>query len=105
MSTGKVKWFSDQKGFGFITPDEGGKDLFCHHSEIQADGFRSLAEGDAVEYEPIQDAKGPKATKVRCLNKERGFFALSRAPEITVRGFLCAPSCLHFEMVGTCPKV
>ena len=65
MAKGKVKWFNDQKGFGFITPDAGGKDLFCHHSEIQADGFRSLAEGQAVEYEPIQDAKGPKATKVR----------------------------------------
>src|ERR1035437_7494436 len=65
MSTGKVKWFNDQKGFGFITPDEGGKDLFCHHSEIQADGYRSLSEGQAVEYEAIQDTKGPKATKVR----------------------------------------
>ena len=65
MSTGKVKWFNDQKGFGFITPDEGGKDLFCHHSEIQAEGFRSLSEGQAVEYEAVQDAKGPKATKVR----------------------------------------
>ena len=65
MATGKVKWFNDQKGFGFITPDAGGKDLFCHHSEIQADGFRSLAEGQAVEYEPIEDKKGPKATKVR----------------------------------------
>jgi len=53
MSTGKVKWFNDQKGFGFITPDEGGKDLFCHHSEIQADGYRSLSEGQAVEYEAI----------------------------------------------------
>ena len=65
MATGKVKWFNDQKGFGFITPDEGGKDLFCHHSEIQAEGFRSLAEGQAVEYEAIQDTKGPKATKVK----------------------------------------
>ena len=62
--TGKVKWFNDQKGFGFITPDEGGKDLFVHHSEIQADGFRTLKEGQAVEYESVQDTKGPKATKV-----------------------------------------
>lgn len=68
MARGKVKWFNDQKGFGFITPDEGGKDLFCHHSEIQADGFRSLAEGQVVEFEAIQDAKGPKATKVRPVN-------------------------------------
>ena len=65
MATGKVKWFNDTKGFGFITPDEGGKDLFCHHSEIQAEGYRSLAEGQAVEYEAMQDTKGPKATKVR----------------------------------------
>ena len=65
MATGKVKWFNDQKGFGFITPDEGGKDLFVHHSEIQAEGFRTLQEGQAVEYEAVQDTKGPKATKVR----------------------------------------
>ena len=65
MATGKVKWFNDQKGFGFITPDEGGKDLFVHHSEIQMDGFRTLAEGQPVEYDAVQDTKGPKATKVR----------------------------------------
>ena len=65
MAKGKVKWFNDQKGFGFITPDEGGKDLFVHHSEIQADGFRSLQEGQAVEYELIESEKGPKAAKVR----------------------------------------
>ena len=65
MASGKVKWFNDQKGFGFITPDEGGKDLFVHHSEIQAEGFRTLKEGQVVEFEPVQDTKGPKATKVR----------------------------------------
>ena len=64
MATGKVKWFNDKKGFGFITPDGGGKDLFVHHSEIQSDGFRTLAEGQAVEFEVVQDTKGPKATKV-----------------------------------------
>ena len=64
MATGKVKWFNDQKGFGFITPDAGGKDLFVHHSEIKADGFRSLQEGQIVEFEVIQGTKGPKATKV-----------------------------------------
>ena len=64
MASGKVKWFSDQKGYGFITPDEGGKDLFVHHTEIQADGFRTLKEGQPVEYETVQDGKGPKATKV-----------------------------------------
>lgn len=65
MATGKVKWFNDQKGFGFITPDAGGKDLFVHHSEIQAGGFRSLQEGQAVEYETAESDKGPKATKVK----------------------------------------
>jgi CspA family cold shock protein len=65
MALGKVKWFNDQKGYGFITPDEGGKDLFVHHTEIQSDGFRTLKEGQPVEYESVQDGKGPKATKVR----------------------------------------
>ncbi len=64
---GKVKWFNDQKGFGFITPDKGGKDLFVHHSNIEMDGFRSLAEGQAVEFETVADPKGPKAEKVRVL--------------------------------------
>jgi CspA family cold shock protein len=60
-----VKWFSDEKGFGFITPDEGSKDLFVHHSSIEADGYRSLAEGARVEYESEQGDKGPKAINVR----------------------------------------
>jgi CspA family cold shock protein len=65
MATGTVKWFSDEKGFGFITPDEGSKDLFVHHSSIEADGYRSLAEGAKVEYESEQGDKGPKAINVR----------------------------------------
>ena len=65
MAQGKVKWFNDQKGFGFITPDDGGKDLFVHHSAIQADGFRSLAEGQAVEYDVEESDKGPKASNVK----------------------------------------
>jgi CspA family cold shock protein len=65
MATGVVKWFSDEKGFGFITPDEGSKDLFVHHSSIQSDGYRSLAEGARVEYESEQGDKGPKAINVR----------------------------------------
>ena len=67
MATGVVKWFSDEKGFGFITPDEGSKDLFVHHSSIVADGYRSLAEGARVEYESEQGDKGPKAVNVRTI--------------------------------------
>jgi CspA family cold shock protein len=62
--TGKVKWFNDQKGFGFITPDNGEKDCFVHHSAIQATGFKSLGEGDAVEFEVVQGQKGPAAQNV-----------------------------------------
>ncbi len=64
MSTGTVKWFNDSKGFGFIAPDDGGKDVFVHHSVIQAEGFKSLAEGDKVEFEVVEDAKGRKAETV-----------------------------------------
>jgi cold shock protein len=65
MATGTVKWFSDDKGFGFITPDEGSKDLFVHFSGIASDGFRSLAEGTRVSYEEEAGDKGPKAVNVQ----------------------------------------
>ena len=65
MATGTVKWFSDDKGFGFITPDEAGKDLFVHHSAIIADGYRSLAEGARVSYDAEPGEKGPKAVNVQ----------------------------------------
>src|SRR6266481_2740961 len=65
MATGTVKWFNDAKGFGFITPDGGGKDVFVHHTAIQAEGFRSLAEGQKVEYEVTEGPKGPQAANVR----------------------------------------
>ena len=63
-STGVVKWFNDAKGFGFITPDNGEKDCFVHHSAIQADGFRSLSEGERVEFDLVQGEKGPAAENV-----------------------------------------
>lgn len=65
MARGTVKWFSEDKGYGFIVPDDGGKDLFVHHSNIEIEGFRSLQEGQKVEYEVGQGRKGPEATKVR----------------------------------------
>jgi cold shock protein len=65
MATGTVKWFSDEKGFGFITPDEAGKDLFVHHSAIAGEGFRSLTEGAKVEFESEADSKGPRAVNVQ----------------------------------------
>ena len=67
--TGTVKWFNDTKGFGFISPDNGGKDLFAHHSEIKnsSGSFRSLAEGAKVEFEATQGAKGPQASNIRTL--------------------------------------
>ncbi len=64
MATGTVKWFSDDKGFGFITPDDGGRDLFVHFSGINGDGYRSLAEGSKVSYEEESGPKGPKAVNV-----------------------------------------
>lgn len=67
MPKGKVKWFNDQKGFGFITPDDGSKDLFVHHSAILGEGFKTLAENQEVEYETQQSEKGPRAANVRKL--------------------------------------
>jgi CspA family cold shock protein len=64
MATGTVKWFNDAKGYGFIAPDEGTKDLFVHFSNIAGEGFKSLAEGARVEYEAREGAKGPEATTV-----------------------------------------
>jgi len=65
MAAGTVKWFNDAKGFGFITPEDGGKDLFAHFSEIQAGGFKSLSEGQKVEFVVKQGAKGPQASEIR----------------------------------------
>jgi CspA family cold shock protein len=67
MAQGTVKWFSDDKGFGFIAVDGGGKDVFVHFSEILGDGFRSLSEDQRVEFEISQGAKGPQASGVRAV--------------------------------------
>ena len=67
MATGTVKWFSNDKGYGFITPDDGSNDVFVHFSSIEGDGYRSLEEGSKVEYETEEGPKGPAAANVQAL--------------------------------------
>ena len=68
IQTGVVEFFKDDKGYGFIRPDNGGKDVFVHHSVIQMDGFKSLKRGDRVEFEITEDPKGPRASNVRLID-------------------------------------
>jgi cold shock protein len=65
MATGKVKWFNDAKGFGFITPDDGGKELFAHHTNVQMSGFKSLKENQQVEFDAVEGPKGPAAQNIK----------------------------------------
>ncbi|HEX5276297.1 MAG TPA: cold-shock protein [Fluviicoccus sp.] len=67
MATGTVKWFNEEKGFGFITPDDGGKDLFAHFSEIVGSGFKSLSEGQKVSFNATQGQKGPQASQIQVI--------------------------------------
>ena len=67
MATGTVKWFNDSKGFGFITPDDGGKDLFARHSSIQMDGYKSLKEAQKVSFDVQQGPKGPAAANIKAI--------------------------------------
>lgn len=67
MATGTVKWFNESKGFGFITPEDGGKDLFAHFSQIQSAGFKTLQEGQRVEFVVAPGTKGPQATQIRVI--------------------------------------
>ncbi len=67
MAQGTVKWFNESKGFGFITPEDGGKDLFAHYSSIQSNGFKTLQEGQRVEFVVAPGAKGPQATQIKVI--------------------------------------
>ena len=85
MATGTVKWFNDSKGYGFIAPEDGGKDLFVHHSNVAGDGFKTLSEGARVEYEQREGAKGPEATNVAVVGRDEAVTLLFVEPQHAAR--------------------
>ena len=98
-TTGTVKWFNDAKGFGFITPEDGQKDCFVHHSAIQGQGFKSLAEGDRVEFDVVQGQKGPAAenvAKIRSNQVRREAAWMHRGGRLLLRG--SARSSFHRDL-------
>ena len=101
MATGTVKWFSDDKGYGFVTPDDPGKDLFVHHSAIAGDGFKSLAEGAKVSYEPEADPKGPRAVNVRPLAERCRVSA--RGDQSAVEALTTASASARLDAAGAWP--
>ena len=98
MATGTVKWFNDDKGYGFITQDDGGKDVFVHHSAISGAGFKSLAEGARVEYQLEEGPKGPQARDVSVVapgGSQRGAKLLRGAPSLRRLRALTRPDVEH----------
>ena len=90
MATGKVKWFNDAKGFGFITPDDGGKDLFAHHSNIQMSGYKSLKESQQVQFDVVDGPKGPSAELIAAiiaLKRRNPCFGCVRIAQQIARAF------------------